>query len=256
MSITLTDIFAGAGGSSSGAAAVPGVEVRIAANHWQLAVNVHADNHQQTEHACVDLHMEDPRNFPRTDILWASPECFAAGHLVTTAHGQVPIEDVVVGDLVLTHMGRWRAVVRTQSRTASTVIVKGQGHAGIETTSAHRFWMRSSQLDCGGRTYEDPASLATAASTSITREPRSPSPSLETLSIQARTVSTVASDSARTPQLSGCSGSAAGIAASHGEDVDVPSSAPIAGLRSSRITPRPCRPTAQLHVSRAQRDSA
>lgn len=75
MSITLTDIFAGAGGSSSGAAAVPGVEVRIAANHWQLAVNVHADNHQQTEHACVDLHMEDPRNFPRTDILWASPEC-------------------------------------------------------------------------------------------------------------------------------------------------------------------------------------
>ena len=75
MTITLTDIFAGAGGSSSGAAAVPGVEVRIAANHWQLAVNVHADNHQQTEHACVDLHMEDPRNFPRTDILWASPEC-------------------------------------------------------------------------------------------------------------------------------------------------------------------------------------
>lgn len=73
--ITLTDIFAGAGGSSTGAASVPGVEVVIAANHWQLAVDVHADNHQQTEHACVDLHLEDPRNFPRTDILWASPEC-------------------------------------------------------------------------------------------------------------------------------------------------------------------------------------
>lgn len=73
--ITLTDIFAGAGGSSTGAAAVPGVEVTIAANHWQLAVDVHAANHQHTEHACVDLHLEDPRNFPRTDILWASPEC-------------------------------------------------------------------------------------------------------------------------------------------------------------------------------------
>lgn len=73
--ITLTDIFAGAGGSSTGAASVPGVEVSIAANHWQLAVDVHAENHQRTEHACVDLHMEDPRNFPRTDILWASPEC-------------------------------------------------------------------------------------------------------------------------------------------------------------------------------------
>lgn len=75
MTITLTDIFAGAGGSSSGAAAVPGIHVAIAANHWQLAVDVHQDNHQDTEHACVDLHLEDPRNFPRTDILWASPEC-------------------------------------------------------------------------------------------------------------------------------------------------------------------------------------
>ena len=73
--ITITDIFAGAGGSSTGAASVPGVDVKIAANHWKLAVEVHNENHPTTEHACVDLHMEDPRNFPRTDILWASPEC-------------------------------------------------------------------------------------------------------------------------------------------------------------------------------------
>lgn len=75
MTLTLTDIFAGAGGSSTGAMDVPGVHVAIAANHWQLAVDVHQENHQTTDHACVDLHMEDPRNFPRTDILWASPEC-------------------------------------------------------------------------------------------------------------------------------------------------------------------------------------
>jgi len=73
--ITVTDIFAGAGGSSSGMEDIPGVHLSLAANHWPLAVAVHADNHQQTEHACVDLHREDPRNFPRTDILWASPEC-------------------------------------------------------------------------------------------------------------------------------------------------------------------------------------
>ena len=75
MTLTITDIFAGAGGSSTGAASVAGVEVAVAANHWQLAVDVHQLNHQDTEHACVDLHMEDPRNFPATDILWASPEC-------------------------------------------------------------------------------------------------------------------------------------------------------------------------------------
>ena len=75
MSLTVTDIFAGAGGSSTGAIQVPGVEIRLAANHWKLAVDVHNANHPDTEHAHVDLHLEDPRNFPRTDVLWASPEC-------------------------------------------------------------------------------------------------------------------------------------------------------------------------------------
>ena len=72
---SLTDIFAGAGGSSTGSILVPGVEVIIAANHDKMAVHVHRLNHPRTIHALVDLHMEDPRNFPRTDILWASPEC-------------------------------------------------------------------------------------------------------------------------------------------------------------------------------------
>lgn len=73
--ITITDIFAGAGGSSTGGASIPGVQIRIAANHSPLAVKVHQLNHQTTDHACVDLHLEDPRMFPRTDVLWASPEC-------------------------------------------------------------------------------------------------------------------------------------------------------------------------------------
>ncbi len=73
--LTVTDLFAGAGGSSTGMVQVPGVEVRIAANHWSWAVDVHNANHQQTDHAEVDLHKEDPRYFPKTDILWASPEC-------------------------------------------------------------------------------------------------------------------------------------------------------------------------------------
>jgi DNA (cytosine-5)-methyltransferase 1 len=72
---SLTDIFAGGGGSSTGATLVPGVHVALSANHWPLAVRVHAANHPNTIHACVDLHLEDPRNFPHTDMLWASPEC-------------------------------------------------------------------------------------------------------------------------------------------------------------------------------------
>jgi len=75
MTLTITDLFCGGGGSSTGAIQVPGVEIRIAANHWDLAVQVHNQNHPTADHAAVDLHEEDPRYFPKTDILWASPEC-------------------------------------------------------------------------------------------------------------------------------------------------------------------------------------
>jgi DNA (cytosine-5)-methyltransferase 1 len=73
--LTLTDLFCGAGGSSTGAVQIPGVEVRVASNHWQLAIETHNSNHQDADHICADLSQIDPRYFPRTDLLWASPEC-------------------------------------------------------------------------------------------------------------------------------------------------------------------------------------
>jgi len=73
--ITLTDLFCGAGGSSTGAIQVPGVQVRLAANHWPLAVETHNTNHPTTDHDCADLSQVEPRRYPHTDVLWASPEC-------------------------------------------------------------------------------------------------------------------------------------------------------------------------------------
>lgn len=74
MSITNTDLFAGAGGSSTGMVAA-GVHVTIAANHWDLACSVHQANHPTTDHAIADIHQANPHYFPKTDTLWASPEC-------------------------------------------------------------------------------------------------------------------------------------------------------------------------------------
>ncbi|MGB2569232.1 DNA cytosine methyltransferase [Micromonospora citrea] len=73
--LTITDLFCGAGGSSSGAIQVPGVRVRMAANHWRLAVETHNTNHPDADHDCADISQTDPRRYPATDILWASPEC-------------------------------------------------------------------------------------------------------------------------------------------------------------------------------------
>ena len=73
--LTLTDLFCGAGGSSTGAVSVPGVTVRLAANHWDRAIETHNANHPTVDHLQADISQTDPRYVPRTDLLWASPEC-------------------------------------------------------------------------------------------------------------------------------------------------------------------------------------
>lgn len=72
--MTGIDLFAGAGGFTTGATAA-GVNILWAANHWQLAVKCHADNHPNTHHSCQDLHQADWSEIPAHDILLASPCC-------------------------------------------------------------------------------------------------------------------------------------------------------------------------------------
>lgn len=72
--ITFTDLFAGAGGSSTGAEQA-GARGIIAANHWDLAVETHQLNHPDMAHDLADISQVDPRRYPHTDMLLASPEC-------------------------------------------------------------------------------------------------------------------------------------------------------------------------------------
>lgn len=72
--ITATDQFCGAGGSSIGATKA-GVEVRLAMNHWKLAIETHNTNFPKVDHVCTDISATDPRRYPSTNILITSPEC-------------------------------------------------------------------------------------------------------------------------------------------------------------------------------------
>lgn len=74
MTATVTDLFCGAGGSSLGAE-FAGMELRMAANHWQTAIDVHQAHFPDAGHDCADISQADPRRYPVTDILLASPEC-------------------------------------------------------------------------------------------------------------------------------------------------------------------------------------
>ena len=75
MTLTVTDLFCGAGGSSLGAEATGKVTLAMAANHWATAIDVHQHHFPAADHDCADISQADPRRYPRTDILLASPEC-------------------------------------------------------------------------------------------------------------------------------------------------------------------------------------
>ncbi len=70
----MSDFYCGAGGSSTGARQV-GVDVKMAVNHWDLAIQTHWTNHPDTDHDKADINKADPHRYPRTNIGWFSPEC-------------------------------------------------------------------------------------------------------------------------------------------------------------------------------------
>ncbi len=77
MTVTIRDLFCGAGGSSLGAE-LAGTSLRHALNHWDRAVETHATNFQNADHSCADiaaLTTREIRRFDPCDVLWASPEC-------------------------------------------------------------------------------------------------------------------------------------------------------------------------------------
>ena len=68
--------------------------------------------------------------------------CFTAGHKVITKRGLVNIEDVVKGDIVLTHTGDWQLVNAVMERDYEGDLIKlrvGNDNKGITCTPNHKF---------------------------------------------------------------------------------------------------------------------
>lgn len=64
--------------------------------------------------------------------------CIRRGEAVTTLRGPVPVEDVQVGDMVLTHRGRWRAVEGTATHLVDEPLVRLEWDGGqLDLTYDH-----------------------------------------------------------------------------------------------------------------------
>lgn len=88
----------------------------------------------------------DARPWRGIDTVLAGYPCFVAGTIICTKRGHIPIEEVAVGDLVLTHTGKWRPVTATMSKRCAPVRrIKAQGVPGVVCTDEHPFYLEDGE---------------------------------------------------------------------------------------------------------------
>lgn len=174
------DLFCGAGGTSTGMeeAVYNGkklAHVILGINHDRKAIESHQENHPETLHLIEDIREVNLEPIGRMVeairaalpyikiVLWASAECFVADTLILTNKGLKPIQNITVGDKVLTHKNRWRKVYSVMSKQAPTIVLKGQGINNIETTAQHPFYASKIKpvWNNGRRSYDRTISPAT-----------------------------------------------------------------------------------------------
>jgi DNA (cytosine-5)-methyltransferase 3A len=82
-------------------------------------------------------------DLPKIDLLIGGSPCFAKGTKVITSDSYKNIEDVNIGDNVITHNNRFKKVLKTGNSKKQTYIVKAQGMYDTETTANHPYYTRT-----------------------------------------------------------------------------------------------------------------
>lgn len=99
---------------------------------------------------CGDVFEADYSKHKDIDWLIGGSPCFAKGTMIKTIEGFKEIQDIKIGDLVLTHTGSYKKVYNTMSRiTDNYCIVNSEGTEKIICTPNHAFYTKTMN-----RTYE------------------------------------------------------------------------------------------------------
>lgn len=114
--LKVVDLFAGAGGFSTGAA-LAGANVLWAGNHWPLAVQYHTANHPGAAHVCQDLHQANWAQVPGMDLLLASPACQGHSRARGRSGRETPEQDA-------SRSTAWAVVSCAEYHRPKTVIVE------------------------------------------------------------------------------------------------------------------------------------
>lgn len=168
------DLFCGFGGVSTGIH-LAGQKVIACVNHDPIAIHCHKLNHPEAKHFPEDITdwrvlqklklIVDKLRSKEPDCIiniWSSADCFVRGTLILTDKGLVDIKNIKIGDKVWTHKNRFKKVTSKMVKISPTVIIKGKGHFGLETTEEHPFYIRktTSKWDNDSRKYKENISNA------------------------------------------------------------------------------------------------
>lgn len=125
--------------------------------HVQLAKELDEDDHLPATFMVVapgswspdvwdDINRMRTLNTSQSQRREALHVCLARGSLILTREGYKPIENVKVGDLVLTHKGNWKPVIgKACTGVKDTIQTKAVGVPNLITTPDHKMWARMSK---------------------------------------------------------------------------------------------------------------
>lgn len=134
---TFIDLFAGIGGLRTAFENVGGQCVFTSEFDPYAQQTYRANFGNEPIHG--DITKIKASSIPDHDVLVAGFPCFTAGHMVLTEDGYRPIEDLRVGDHVMTHKGRLREILTIGNRMHKVGRLRAVGMLPIITTPEHPF---------------------------------------------------------------------------------------------------------------------
>jgi len=131
--LKLGSLFSGSG-TCELAAVLCGIEPVFASEIEKFPIQVTSKRFPNMKHL-GDITQINGAEIEPVDIITFGSPCFPAGTMILTEKGYAPIEDIKIGDMVLTHKNRWRKVTDFGWKMAETYKLKG--NITIETTAEH-----------------------------------------------------------------------------------------------------------------------
>jgi DNA (cytosine-5)-methyltransferase 1 len=95
----------------------------------------------------LKLRNDLPKELYNLDILDGSPPCFEAGTLIYTRNGYKKIEEIEIGDFVLTHTNDFNEVIDVMNKDTNEYFeLKIQGSLTLNVTGEHPFYVRTMNI--------------------------------------------------------------------------------------------------------------